>query len=258
MQVRRESLDVRQMAARIVAWFDQATDAERYEGERWYTNAHDIAAAFAGAHWSDKVSRRLDVAAAALAVLSAGISWGQTINAVADLYRTGVCKGYTWGRNCAKANAIMEAAVLLGGAADPLTTTFVDPKDGKEKPALSGPKVTSFFWCIYTGGKTGHVTIDRHAVHIALGQRVDDQTRSYLLRQLKGNATRPGWDGYDTFRRAYMEATALINSGRRLAHEPTFTASQVQAITWVAYRNRLEGRARASAGVDSPLVDLFA
>lgn len=248
IEVNRSELNVQAMAERIVGAYNDATEVERLEGAEWYANAHGLARALGETHWGPGRSRRLDVAASKLAIISAGISWGQTVNAVTAAYRTGTCAGYTWGKNCLKVNAIMEqfSEPVTSKFLDPLDTTYIDPKDGQRKQALSGPKVKAFYRCILAAGKTGHVAVDRHMVHIMLGRTVNDETRSYLLRQLKT------YDGYDLFVRAVQLATLTINELRKAAGEALLTAAQVQAIAWVWYRNTFEGRRRSTSVAKDP------
>lgn len=82
---------------------------------------------------------------------------------------------------------------------------------------LKGDKVRAFATAIALCGMTDTVTIDRHAYDIAMAQVGTDATRKIgkvIYRELSA---------------AYVEA------GRQAG----LTGSQVQAVTWVTWRNRL-------------------
>ncbi len=102
----------------------------------------------------------------------------------------------TLGDNCRKANAI------LSGAA---------PED-----TLSGPKVRAFYAAIADPTDSNAVVIDRHAFDIAIGHVTSDETRAVLGR--KGV--------YERFADAYRKAARILG----------VAPSQVQAVTWVAWR----------------------
>jgi hypothetical protein len=123
-------------------------------------------------------------------------------------YADGHASG-TLGRSCAVADAI------LGGTA---------PLD-----VLAGPKVRAFYALIADPGRADVVCVDRHAVDVAVGLRLGEAERSrcYPL-------ARAGW--YDRFADCYRRA------GQRLG----VRAAQVQAVTWLVWRDQA-GRSTASA-----------
>jgi hypothetical protein len=108
----------------------------------------------------------------------------------------GMPNGIGLGANVAKAIAIYKGA---------------DPLD-----ILSGDKVTAFYRTIVD--PTGDIdpVIDRHAFDIAVGEKTNDKRRSVLSR--KGV--------YHVFAQAYRDA----------AKEAGIGSAQMQAITWVAWR----------------------
>lgn len=83
---------------------------------------------------------------------------------------------------------------------------------------LGGDKVRAFFATIVDPYGDHEPVIDRHAYDIAVGRVTDDATRASLAR--KGE--------YVRFADCYREAASLAGIG----------AAQMQAITWVAWRNR--------------------
>jgi hypothetical protein len=92
-------------------------------------------------------------------------------------------------------------------------------RDGAEPlDVLRGPKVLSFYDNILNPTESEAVTVDRHACDLAMGIRGDDRTRDVLER--KG--------GYEMFVAAYRSAAEILG----------VRPSQVQAVTWVVWRNR--------------------
>lgn len=81
---------------------------------------------------------------------------------------------------------------------------------------LKGDKTNNFAHVIADPTDAHAVVVDRHAFDIALGRVTDDETRGILSR--KGV--------YDTFADAYREAAAVLG----------YSPSQVQAVTWVVWR----------------------
>lgn len=177
----------------------QATREEFVAGLEWYNDAHIIAQALA-----DRGNMSLDHSVAIISALSPQRAWGQNVNLAARaIDRGGLKDGDTNGDQIAKVNA------LLNGA-DPLTV-------------LGGLKVRSFFECIITSGDTRAVTVDAHAIDILLNKRHTQKTRPTLTPKRYASAVR-----------AYRSAAKILSKefGQPL------TGAQVQAIAWVAWRNR--------------------
>jgi hypothetical protein len=82
---------------------------------------------------------------------------------------------------------------------------------------LKGDKVTAFYRTILDPFGDIEPVIDRHAFDIAVGKRTDEKTRGMLSR--KGI--------YAEFANVYREAAKVAGIG----------AAQMQAVTWVAWRN---------------------
>lgn len=83
---------------------------------------------------------------------------------------------------------------------------------------LNGHKVRSFYLTIVEPDGDHSPVIDRHAFDIAIGERTNDRARQWLSR--KGE--------YDRFSTVYRQAASRVGIG----------TSQLQAITWVAWRER--------------------
>lgn len=84
---------------------------------------------------------------------------------------------------------------------------------------LKGPKTHAFFECI-AHARTDAVCVDRHAIDVAFGQRHSDANRPALTPK------------------RYAE---LADAYRTVASARGMRASQVQAITWCAWRARYGG-----------------
>jgi hypothetical protein len=85
---------------------------------------------------------------------------------------------------------------------------------------LGGPKVRAFFWNIYQPEADDAVTIDRHAVAVALGRPLGDLERARALSTPRK---------YRTYAEAYQRAATGLG----------MPANTLQAITWVRWRNEL-------------------
>jgi hypothetical protein len=177
-------------AGRVLRVYRAASPEQVTEGLEWYANAHDIAVAL------DPADPR--AAAGVLAALSPRMTWGRNVELARRAYDDGAASG-TLGWACRKANAILVGA---------------DPLD-----VLSGPKERAFFTLIATPADPRTVCIDRHAIDVAIGQRLDERDRATWF-QLNRNGL------YETFADCYRRAAA------RLQVRP----GQVQAVTWVAWR----------------------
>jgi hypothetical protein len=99
-------------------------------------------------------------------------------------------------RNCHKAQVILDGA-------DPTTV-------------LSGKKVRNFYALIANPFDPLAVCVDRHAFDVAVGKVTDDSARKFLDRV----------GGYDLIANAFREASLTVG----------ILPSQIQAITWLAWR----------------------
>ena len=183
----------------------------------WYGMATDVERD-AGMRWYEaahalaaslghRYGYTVDQMAGVIAVLSPNVSWSRNVQMATLAAKDGKASG-TFTRNTDKADAIMAGA-------DPATV-------------ISGPKVTNFYRNIATRGENDGVTVDRHAVSIAEGREVGDDERGKLVRTTKAR------DGYGEYVEAYREA----------AYRAGISPAKLQAITWVAWRETLEGRVK--------------
>lgn len=185
----------------ILAVFFSASEAEICEGREWYSNANEYASALAL-----KYNIHVESAAGIIAALSPNNRWSRNLIDAEALIK--VCasggnpedvKVATFNKNKAKAIAILQGE-------DPFHV-------------LGGRKVCAFFQCIMG---VDAVCVDGHAYSIWLGQRVATTKTPSIGAKL-----------YEQIANDYRKATEQINNitGQH------FTPAQVQAVTWVVWRN---------------------
>lgn len=183
-------LDTDVLADNVLAAVEQATPAQYAEGMAWYQAAHTFAVGLAEEH-----GLTVEQAAGVIAALSPQLPWDRNLTYAELLVRTGSAP--TLGRSIRQANAILDGA---------------DPLD-----VLGGAKTRSFFANIFDPDGSHAVTIDRHALDVALGVKGTDKSRKLIER--KG--------AYE------LVADAYRNAAERIGVLP----NQAQAIAWVAWRN---------------------
>lgn len=215
----------RPLAFNVLAVFRAASADDVAEGRAWYASARSVARELA-----DSLDGDIDRAACTLAVLSPLTPWSRNVQLARQAYAlardgagfddmvTGPDRLRTIGSHARKA-----AAIVLG--ADPWSV-------------VGGPKVTPFARRIVDAG-TGNVgpssvVIDRHAHDVALGAVTDNATRGR-------NLSRRG--SHERFALCYVRAAAVLS---RTGEAPGITPSELQAVTWVAWR-RTAGHAQARA-----------
>ncbi len=174
----------------VLRTYDAASADQVAEGLDWYHNAHAAAASL------DPASPRR--AAGVIAALSPRMPWPRNLELAARAYADGHATG-ALGRSCRQANDILAGA---------------HPFD-----VLTGTKVRAFYALIDNPDDAWTVCIDRHAIDVAVGQKMPDPIRV---------ATYPmGRSGmYERFARCY----------RRAADQLGVRPAQVQAVTWVTWR----------------------
>jgi hypothetical protein len=192
----------------ILAVFFSANAAERHEGLSWYGRAQAVARLLAEQYDSNYATM-----AGIIAALSPNNRWERNIIDAEALVKTYSCGGdldalkvCTFSKNKAKAIAVLQGA---------------DPLD-----VLGGRKVRAFYECIIG---LDSVCVDGHAYSIWLGQRVTTNKIPKISDKL-----------YDRISEDYRIATKQINEITGDFYLPC----QVQAITWVAWRNIHHGGAQ--------------
>jgi len=190
----------------ILAVFFSASQADIIEGENWYFRANLIASEIGQRYGLDQ-----HVVAGVIAALSPNNRWSRNVadtEALVKAFQLGdvnlkAVKVSTFGKNKDKAIRI------LGGE---------DPRD-----VLGGLKVRAFYECIVGGNQ---VCIDGHAYSIWLGQRVATSSTPKISPKL-----------YERIANDYCLAASQINE----ITGSSYTPSQIQAITWVVWRNLVNG-----------------
>lgn len=187
--------------ANILAVYGMATAEDLREGLAWYQTAHNWCVVTAGPSRPHLIRRNAGIVAA----LSPLNGWGNNKRKAAEVIskrgrivvEKGMPNGIGLGKNVEKAIAIYN-----GG----------DPLD-----ILGGDKVRAFYQTILDPQGDIDPVIDRHAFDIAVGERTDEKRRGILSR--KGV--------YAEFANAYREAAKIAGIG----------SAQMQAVTWIAWRN---------------------
>jgi hypothetical protein len=181
----------------VLAVYRLASADDLRGGLSWYLDAHNVARTLADSTPHCE-NEAVECAAGIIAALSPMNGWENNKRKAAQLIaQNGDGTGCGLTRNVAKAVAIFKGA---------------DPLD-----ILNGDKVTAFYRTILN--PTGDIdpVIDRHAFDIAVGERTDEKRRGALGR--KGV--------YAEFAAVYREAAVIAGIG----------SAQMQAVTWVAWRN---------------------
>lgn len=185
----------------VLSVYETASADSIREGLSWYMDAHNFARTVGGGReWH--VARNAGI----IAALSPLNGWENNKRKAAELIsrraritvEPGKPNGIGIGSNVAKAIAIYNGI-------DPLV-------------ALSGDKVVAFYKTILDPTGDFDPVVDRHAFDIAVGERTNDKRRGILSR--KGV--------YSDFARVYREAASIVGIG----------AAQMQAITWLSWRER--------------------
>lgn len=188
--------------ANIKALFERATEPERKAGLVWYRRAHEFTAGL-----SEDTGVPLPVIAHVIAALSPNVYWDRNKTdaeaVILEFVKHGrvTVRVSTYGRNRTKAIKILETW-KAGGPWFEL---------------LSGPKVTAFAANIIDPADPCNVTLDSHAINIAMGQLATQAAHVDPRETVK-----------ERYRRAY----------RMVAREAGLVPCQLQAIVWTVWRNQ--------------------
>lgn len=187
----------------ILAVFFSASETELIEGAEWYRQAETIARTLA--HRYGLADFR--IAAGVIAALSPNNRWQRNVSDADALIRIhcageeyDTIKVSTYSKNKEKGIAILNG------------TTPLD--------ALGGQKVRSFYNCIIG---SDDICIDGHAYSIWKGRRIATTKTPKITAKL-----------YASIAGDYRKATSVINAVTGLSYK----ASQIQAITWIAWRSQ--------------------
>ena len=190
----------------ILAMYYQATPVDIQEGTVWYSNAHRIC-------WSlsDKYKLPLSTVVGVVSALSPNNKWDRNILDAENIIRA-YCMGFDYPKVCTftgnkdKAISILECEI-----------------DSSENicAILKGNKTIAFFRGIFTNGECDEITVDGHAFNIWRGMYTSLNEVPAISNKL-----------YKTVSDAYKQAAVAINE----QDKTQWSASQIQAITWVTHR----------------------
>ena len=187
----------------ILAIFFMASEAEKAEGRDWYPRANRIASAISASY-----QRRcsIETAAGVLAALSPNNRWDKNVRDAEALTKVICAGGDPDSIKVSTFNKNKKKAVEILSGEHPLNV-------------LGGLKVRSFYQCILGNDA---VCVDGHAYSIWTGQRVPTTKTPSISEKL-----------YEKIETDYRLAAEQISS---ITGE-CYTAREVQAITWVVWRN---------------------
>lgn len=187
----------------ILAIFFMASEAEKAEGRDWYPRANRIASAISASY-----QRRcgIETAAGVLAALSPNNRWDKNVRDAEALTKVICAGGDPDSVKVSTFNKNKKKAVEILSGEHPLNV-------------LGGLKVRSFYQCILGNDA---VCVDGHAYSIWTGQRVPTTKTPSISEKL-----------YEKIETDYRLAAEQISS---ITGE-CYTAREVQAITWVVWRN---------------------
>ena len=171
----------------VLRVFRLASPAQYVEGASWYPSAYSLCREL-----DNRDPRR---PAGILAAFSPQTPWWRNVKLTMDIFETGIATGHT-SSQCAKAQAIFNGA---------------NPMD-----VLGGKKTLNFYQNIIDPWNPEPITIDAHAIDIAIGKKCVAKTRPKLSR--KGE--------YERYAEVYRTAALLFN----------LRPNVMQAITWVTWR----------------------
>ena len=192
----------------IIAMYFRSSKVDRVKGKGWYSNAYSIACTL-----GKKYNSTSNTASAIISALSPSNKWNRNVEDAEMMLRANAydldlneCKPSTYGNQKLKAIAIIE-----GNVSD----------DETLKGILNGQKTKSFYANISTNGKTDDCTIDGHSYNVWNGTVTN-------LNDVPGMTPKT----YRMIQDDYRTAAKIISE----IEGETLKASEIQAITWVAYR----------------------
>ena len=193
-------------AREIVAKFTLATSQEVQLGCDWYPSALDIA---------NRIGVKYDLSAETVAGVIASLS-----------------PNNKWERNIVDAENIIKCWAAGGTRTDMLNVKVCTYGKMKAKAVdiltrdipiveiLNGKKIIEFFNCI-TNPLLNDVCIDGHAYSVWFGQRLTMKEVPAIGKKLRSQ-----------IKTDYRDATSFINEEL----DTTYTAADIQAITWVTHK----------------------
>ena len=192
----------------ILAMYMQATPVDTQEGTVWYNNAHQICVAL-----SDKYNLPLSTVVGVVSALSPNNKWDRNILDAENIIHA-YCMGYDYPKVC-----------TFGSNKDKAITILECEIDSSENicAILKGNKTIAFFRGILTNGQCDEITVDGHAFNIWRGLYTSLNEVPAISNKL-----------YKAVSDAYRDAAVAINNQT----QSDWSASQIQAITWVCWRRQ--------------------
>ena len=192
----------------IIAMYFSSSKVDRVKGKSWYSDAYSIACTLA-----KKYNVTSNTVSAVISALSPSNKWNRNVEDAEMMLRANAydldlteCKPSTYENQKLKAIAIIEGSVS---------------DDETLKGILNGQKTKSFYANISTNGKTDDCTIDGHSYNVWNGTVTN-------LNDVPGMTPKT----YRMIQDDYRTAAKIISE----IEGETLKASEIQAITWVAYR----------------------
>jgi hypothetical protein len=155
---------------------------------------------------SEATGLPVESTAAIIAVLSPMLSWARNVTVARTVCAQGEATGVL------KANLAKAQRILAGEPAEAV---------------VGGQKVTAFYRNILSAGQDENVTVDRHAIDVAYG-----------IRHAEAERPQPGKAAYAALSEAYTRAARILS--REVGEH--VTPAQIQAVTWVSWRDRYAWR----------------
>lgn len=186
-KIKGNRMTMNELMVNIMAVWEQSTSVDRFD---WYAEALEFAS-------TEMEGLPIAKAVGIVSALSPMKTWKEN-KRIATLFAQGVRTG-------------LHTGMFIGKAEDILHS---DGSDEAILAILNGKKITSFYMNIRYPHCDKHVTIDRHAISIALGYSMTDEKATVTPKQ------------YETLREAFKLTASEIGISPVL----------LQSATWVTWR----------------------
>ena len=196
----------------IVAMYFQSNTLDRQIGLQWYSNAYGVCVDLGEKYGVDS-----DIVAGVIAALSPNNKWERNVEDAEAMLRAWAYEIPYNSVSVCSYSANKDKAIMI-----------LDLQLKREQivKVLRGNKTIAFFLCIANDGKSDTPCIDGHAYNIWNGSVSNLKAVPAMSDKTFGK-----------IQDAYRDAAKLISEVTGKVH----LASQIQAITWVAYRRIHKG-----------------
>lgn len=202
-QFKNETLTRTKVRNNILAIWNETSENDRFD---WYGQAHDFAIGLCITNELPRDTENIAKACGIIAALSPMCSWDVNKRLASQMMSDSILFNVWDVANnmpCLKSNAKKAAAILLSNGSD---QEILD--------ILKGPKTSAFFLNIMYPDKAISLTMDRHAISIAVGFKLPKDQMQMTAKQ------------YDFFQECYRWTAA------KLGINPLI----LQSATWVVWR----------------------